>query len=78
MRLFQIVAALLLCCVNMSAQTREKYEFARNLPVYADSLIADLDYPLAWGHNDIKDFDVWRKVARQRVFDCMLMPPPAP
>ena len=78
MRLFQIVAALLLCCVNISAQTREKYEFARNLPVYADSLIADLDYPLAWGHNDIKDFDVWREVARQRVFDCMLMPPPAP
>ena len=78
MRLFQIIAALLLYCVNMSAQTREKYEFVRNLPVYADSLIADLDYPLAWGHNDIKDFDEWRRVARQRVFDCMLMPPPAP
>ena len=58
------------------AQKREKYEFKRNLPVYADSLIKDLTYPLAWGNSDIKDFDVWRKVARQKVFDCMLTPPP--
>jgi dienelactone hydrolase len=61
-----------------SAQKREKYEFKRNLPVYADSLIADFDYPLAWGNSDIKDFGKWKKTARQKVFDCMLMPPPAP
>ena len=57
------------------AQKREKYEFKRNLPVYADSLIADFDYPLAWGNSDIKDFDEWRRMARQKVFDCMLAPP---
>ena len=28
------------------AQQRDRYEFMRNLPVYADSLIADLDFPL--------------------------------
>ena len=50
----------------------------RNLPVYADSLIADLTYPLAWGNSDIKDFDAWKRAARQKVFDCMLSPPPAP
>ena len=50
----------------------------RNLPVYADSLIADLDYPLAWGHSDIRDFGEWKQTARQKVFDCMLMPPPPP
>ena len=60
------------------AQKREKCEFKRNLPVYADSLIRDLNYPLAWGNSDVKDFDEWRKVARQKVFDCMLTPPPAP
>ena len=59
-------------------QGREKYEFMRNLPVYADSLIADLTYPLAWGNSDIKDFEQWKQVARQKVFDCMLTPPPAP
>ncbi len=66
------------CCCSSFAQKREKYEFKRNLPVYADSLIADLDYPMAWGNSDIKDFDEWRKAARQKVLDCMLMPPPAP
>lgn len=63
---------------TVSAQKRAKFEFKRNLPVYADSLIADFDYPLAWGNNEIKNFDEWRRVARQKVFDCMLMPPPAP
>ena len=73
---------LLICAVfglsTTSAQQREKYEFMRNLPVYADSLIADLDYPLAWGNSDIKDFNAWKATARQKVFDCMLTPPPAP
>ena len=61
-----------------SVPTRQKYEFMRNLPVYADSLLEDLKYPLAWGNSDITDFDEWKKVARQKVFDCMLMPPPPP
>ena len=61
-----------------SAQKRAKYEFMRNLPVYADSLIADLSFPLAWGNSEIRDFAEWRKVARDKVFDCMLMPPPPP
>ena len=64
--------------IPASAQKRAKYEFMRNLPVYANSLIADLTYPLAWGNSDIKDFDTWKKVARQKVFECMLTPPPAP
>ena len=78
MKTIQTLAVLLLCSVNVFSQTRDKYEFMRNLPAYADSLIADLNYPLAWGHSDIKDFDEWRKVARQKVFDCMLTPPPTP
>ena len=78
MKTIQTLAVLLLCSVNTFSQTRDKYEFMRNLPAYADSLIADLNYPLAWGRSDIKDFDEWRQVARQKVFDCMLTPPPAP
>lgn len=74
---FIIVVGLLVVMPSL-AQKRGKYEFKRNLPVYADSLIKDLTYPLAWGNSDIKDFDMWRKVARQKVFDCMLTPPPAP
>ncbi|MDD6862839.1 MAG: hypothetical protein PUD56_03105, partial [Prevotella sp.] len=50
----------------------------RNLPVYADSLIADLTYPMAWGNSKVKNFKKWKRLARKKVFDCMLMPPPPP
>ena len=73
-----VIAVSLFSVVSLYAQKRAKYEFRRNLPVYADSLIKDLTYPLAWGNSDIKDFDVWRKAARQKVMDCMLTPPPPP
>ena len=75
-----ILSILLMCSGQVLAQQqgREKYEFMRNLPVYADSLIADLTYPLAWGNSDIRDFDAWKRAAREKVFDCMFTPPPAP
>ncbi|MDO4819641.1 MAG: alpha/beta hydrolase family protein, partial [Prevotella sp.] len=71
-----VLLACIAISVSLYGQKREKFEFSRNLPVYADMLISDLTYPLAWGNSDIKDFDQWRKVARQKVFDCMLTPPP--
>ena len=61
-----------------TVQKREKYEFIRNLPVYADSLLADLTYPMAWGNSKVKNFKKWKRLARKKVFDCMLMPPPPP
>jgi dienelactone hydrolase len=75
---FVVTTLCLLTSLPVLGQKREKYEFQRNLPVYADSLIKDLTYPLAWGHSEIRDFDAWRQTARQRVFDCMLTPPPPP
>lgn len=60
------------------AQQRQRYEYERNLPVYADSLISDLSYPLAWQNSGMTSFDDWRQKGRQKVFDCMLMPPPPP
>ena len=75
-RLILLIA--IACSIAAHAQQRDKYEFTRNLPAYADSLIADLTYPLAWGNSSIKDFGEWRKAARQKVLDCMLAPPPAP
>ena len=73
---FSLMVVCLVTVMPLLSQKRKKYEFKRNLPVYADSLIKDLTYPLAWGNSEIKDFDVWRKTARQKVFDCMLTPPP--
>jgi hypothetical protein len=77
-RITRIILLCLMLTLTASAQQRQKYEFMRNLPVYADSLLADLTYPMAWGNSDISDFDAWKQVARQKVFDCMLTPPPPP
>ena len=55
---------------------RQQFEFQKNMPVYAEQLVADLSFPLAWGNSDIDNFDEWRKVARRKVFESMLIPPP--
>ena len=60
------------------AQKRENHEFVKNMPVYMEQLIADLDYPLAWGNSKIKNFKKWKKTAREKVFECMLTPPAPP
>ena len=70
-----IICHLVFC--STWAQKRSKFEFRRNLPVYADSLLSDLTYPMAWGNSPITNFDEWRRAARQKVFDCMLAPPPS-
>ena len=57
----QIILLSLFVVLTATAQKREKYEFIRNLPVYADSLIADLTYPMAWGNSEITDFDEWKR-----------------
>lgn len=75
-RMIALVAWITLLIATAWSQKREKYEFERNLPVYAHQLIADLTYPMAWGNSEITDFDEWRKAARTKVFDCMLTPPP--
>ena len=75
---YSLTFLLILSVVGVLAQGRENYEFMRNLPVYADSLIADLTYPLAWGHSDIRDSDAWKQKAREKAIDCMPAQPPAP
>lgn len=76
----QVAFILLSClaCTNIDAQKRDKYEFYKDFPVYADKLLGQLTYPLAWGNSEIKDFDEWKASARHKVFECMMTPPPAP
>ena len=77
MRRLLLTTLILQFILNVSvAQQRGRYEFRRNLPVYADSLLKDLTYPLAWGNSPITDFAEWKQTARQKVLDCMLTPPP--
>lgn len=74
----QVVFILLSCliCMDAMAQKRDKYEFYKDFPIYADKLLGQLTYPLAWGNSDIKDFIEWKSAARRKVFECMMTPPP--
>ena len=65
------LAMLFAFSVSLPAQQRERYEFYKNFPVYADSVIAHLDYPLAWGNSKTKSFKKWKRQARQKVLECM-------
>ncbi len=56
-------------------QTRENYEFYFDLPRYVEELKKELTYPMAWGNSPVTNFDEWKKVARQKVFECMMTPP---
>ena len=56
-------------------QKRDKFEFSFELPVYVEQLKEELTYPLAWEHSGIADFDAWKKVARDKVRECMMTPP---
>lgn len=56
-------------------QKREKYEWDGDIPTYVESLKQELTYPLAWGNAPIKDFKKWKKIAREKVFECMMTPP---
>jgi len=56
-------------------QKRENYEFTFDLPRYVEQLKKELTYPMAWGNSDVKDFDEWKRMARKKVFECMITPP---
>lgn len=58
-----------------SLQKREQFEYVHDLPCYVDSLQEELTYPQAWGNSSITDFTLWKKSARQTVFNCMMLPP---
>ena len=71
-----MAAAALLCAPAAFAQTEKAYEFQRDMPVFLDSLKAELTYPMAWGNSEITDFNLWRAAARDTLVKEMLPPPP--
>ena len=74
-----LTAALVSVAVGVRAQNETwGHEYANDIPVYVEQLHADLTYPLAWGNAKVKNFNKWRKMARNKVFECMMTPPPPP
>lgn len=76
-RVSLIVMVLAIGLVSVNGQKRVCYEFYKDFPVYADKLLAELTYPLAWGNCSETDFNKWKDAAREKVFKCMMTPPPA-
>ena len=62
---------------KQKVQKRESYEWEGEIPTYVEQLKQELTYPMAWGNSPIKNFSKWKKVAREKVFECMMTPPKA-
>ena len=74
-RLLLIVTGLVVSATALS-QHLPTYELEREMPLFLDQLKEELTYPLAWGNSPIRNFNKWRRKAREAVLDAMLAPPP--
>lgn len=61
---------------NDRAPEERTYEIQRDMPLFLDSLKTEFIYPLAWRNNRSMDFDEWRSMAKARLADALLLPPP--
>ena len=75
--LLQASVALAQTSSKSKLQKREKYEWQGEIPAYVETLKKELTYPMAWGNSPIRNFKKWKKVARAKVFECMMTPPKA-
>ncbi len=46
------------------------------LPVFLDQLNARLTHPLSWTSGQYTDFNLWKEIARAKVLESLLLPPP--
>lgn len=49
-----------------------------NMPDFFGNIKSNLDFPLAWGKSEENNFTAWRKIARAKLMECLLTPPPEP
>lgn len=47
------------------------------LPVFTETVKARTTHPLSWTSGRFTDFEVWKREARAKVFECMLAQPPS-
>ena len=58
------------------SQENRAYEIQRDMPLFLDSLKTEFSYPLARRNNEAMAFDEWRTLAKERLADALLLPPP--
>jgi dienelactone hydrolase len=73
-----LMTAMIIHNLTISAQQAD-YEtlgVIANLPVFYKKLAERQVYQLSWLQGDRGDFSTWRTEARNKIFECMLTPPP--
>jgi dienelactone hydrolase len=75
---FMLLLYLSLYGHTLYAQSKDyqTYGVKDNLPVFYKKLADRQVYPLSWLQGDKGDFSIWRSEARNKVFECLLTPPP--
>jgi Dienelactone hydrolase and related enzymes len=58
------------------AQDYLPYGVEKNMPASYQKMKETLTYPMAWGNSPIKDFNKWKKAARNVLFSCLNPAPP--
>ena len=90
LRIARILALLLALSALFPAFTQEEgapetvasrtdylnYGTENKLPTFTAAQLARLSYPLAFDPGRFADFADWKKRARERLFECLLTPPP--
>ncbi len=71
-----LLAAAGLLSVVALAEDNRAFEIQRDMPVFLDSLKKEFIYPMAWGNSNISDFGEWKKAAKGKLVEEMLLPPP--
>lgn len=73
---YKLTIAACMIALQAGAQEGQDHMFEDGLPGFVENMQAELTYPLAWGNSDIRQFDLWRAAAREKLREEMLMPPP--
>jgi len=74
----------IIVCIGLSISSTIKaqspiYEspgVVNNLPAFYQKMLARQTFPLSWEQGNKGDFSIWQQEARNKVLECMLIPPP--
>jgi dienelactone hydrolase len=83
MRCFLITLILIIVFsfISYAQQDKDLKEYQKsgvidNLPVMYKKMANRLTYPMSWLSGNYKEFSIWKKLAREKVMQCLLAAPP--
>ena len=73
---FATAVSLRAAQVPVSKSEYQQTGVEQYLPVFLNRLKARLSHPLSWTSGQYADFDLWKEIARTKVRESLLLPPP--